>query len=308
MLNREDARPPTRLTVAQKGWFHLTRLQVPLSLVPLEDGVHATRATGKITLVQKFPAGRGPVFDTRTRGSFTLELRLCTKGRLRTRAWASVGDLLSRTKQGLAKVSFEVKTGRKVEKAFVQVAQVSPDPTPDPPPVHPLRYRHPLEVPPFVTFPPPTKPPSLFQVKQLVDAMLGPSTDNTDWSKPFTFSPSTSPVKTTTAPPSVSDTHNSSAAATPSVSGATAPVQQSSSEEARPNAGENVHREFPRENSGRSQHRAREDTPRLAPQYPAFPQHHGGQGKDDSRCAPRASRQEVGYAYVQLWEAVFGES
>lgn len=307
VLNREDAQPPTRLTVAYKGWFYLKRLQVPLALVPLDDSVHATRAAGKITLVQKFPAGRGPVFDTRIRGGLTLELRLSTRWCLRTRGWVTVDDLLSRTKQGLAKIPFEVKMGGKVEKAFVQVAQVSPEVTPDPHPTYPLRFLRPHEVTPYVTFPPQTRPPSTFQVKQLVDAMLGPPTDKTDWSKPFIFSPSTSTVQNTT-PPSISNTHCSSGVASMSVSGVSATVQLCITKRAGPDAGQNVYPEFPRENLSFSQCRVRDDIPQHARQYPAFQQHCGVESEDDWRYAPQASREEVGYAYVKLWEYVFGES
>lgn len=180
VLNREDTRPPTSLTVAQEGWLHKTRLRLPLSLVPFEDGVHAKRAAGRITLVQRFPAGHAPVFDVPISVGFKLELRLFFKRSLRTRAWASVGNLLVRTRQGLAKVSFEVKVGYKVERAFVQVAQVSPDPTPYPLPVYPLRYQRPPEAPPMVTFPPTTEPPCDFRVRHLVDLMLKPVDDDND--------------------------------------------------------------------------------------------------------------------------------
>lgn len=307
VLNREDAQPPTRLAVAYKGWFHMKRMQVPLALVPLNDSVHATRAAGKITLVQRFPAGRGPVFTTRIRGGLTLELRLSTRWCLRTRGWAIVDDLLSRTKQGLAKIPFEVRMGSKVEKAFVQVAQVSPEVTPDPHTIYPLRFLRPRDVTPYVTFPPQTRPPSTFQVKQLVDAMLGPPTDKTDWSKPFIFSPSTSTVQSTT-PPSASDTHCSSHVASMSVTGVSATVQLCITKRAEPNAGQNVYTGCPREYSSFSQRRVMGDTPRHAPQCPAFQQHHGAKSEDDSRHAPQASRKEVGYAYVKLWEYVFGES
>lgn len=307
VLNCEDAQPPTRLTVAYQSWLHMRRLQVALALVPLEDGVHATRAAGKITLVQKFPAGRGPVFSTRIRGGLRLELRLSTRWCLRTRGWATVDDLLSRTKQGLAKIPFEVRTGRRVEKAFVQVAQVSPEVTPDPESVYPLRFLRPREVSPYVTFPPQTRPPSTFQVKQLVDAMLGPPTDKTDWSKPFIFSSSTLTVQSTT-PPSFSDTHRNSDVGSMSVNGVSATVQMCITKRAGPNASQNCCPQLPRENSSFSQRRVRDDIPSHAPQHSAFQQLCGAESNDDSANAPEASREEVDYAYVKLWENVFGES
>lgn len=364
VLNRKDARPPTRLTVAQKGWFHLTRLKVFLTLTPLEDSVHATRAPGNITLVQKFIAGRAPAFNTRTRSSFTLELQLWGKGRLRTRAWATVGDLLEHTKHVLAWVPFEVKVGRKVEKAFVQVAQVSPVPTPDPPPGYPLRCSHSTDVIPSFIFPPPSAPPTAHQVKQLVDAIYGPSADKTDWSKPFTFGPS---IGSSTSPPllpqlSHSDVHNSSTAASPSVTGAMFSAQHSSSKRVGSNIHNDVHYMLLRQNLGCPMHGGKEDTahstrqqpaipqqgvkgdtPHSTRQQPPIPQHgvkgdtthsttqqpsipqhdmtgdttqntthqssipqHGGKDNTQSN-APQASRQEAGYAYVQLWEFVFGK-
>lgn len=303
VLNREDARPPARLTVTYKGCYPLKRLQVPLALVPLNDGVHATRAAGKISLVQKFPAGRGPVFRTRIRGILTLELRLSTKWWLRARAWVSVDDLLSRTKQGLVKLPFDEKKGHKVEKAFVQVVQVSPDSNPGVQLVYPLRFLPPIEVSPYVTFPPQTGAPSAFHVKQLVDAMLGPLTDKTDWSKPFTFSPSTSTVKCPTPPPAT-DTHYRDSASSTSVSTTADTVQLRISEKVQPDA----EPDLPQEDSGLAERRVKDDIPRPAPHCPALQQHQGTDSEDDSCYAPQASRQEVGYAYVKLWEYVFGEA
>lgn len=213
-----------------------------------------------------------------------------------------VSGLLSRIKLVFIKTSLETKRNSKMEKTFAKVPEVKPK---HPLTVYPLRYHRPPEDPSLVTFPLSTEPPSAFRLKQLTDAMLGPSSDKTDWSKPFTFSPSTSPVQTTTSPSARND-HDNSTAAFSSVNKVTIPNQHSISEEILPYSDQNVHPEFPKNcqphlnETGNVFRRSR--------QHLTFLQHHGSQSESISLYAPQASRQEVGYAYVRLWEYVFGES
>lgn len=133
VLNREDAYPPTKLTVSYKGWWHLTRLHVPLALDKLRDASPVTRKAGHITLVQQFPTGKAPVFTAKGRDK-KLEIRLLAGTKLRTRAKVSVGDLISCTAERLMEVPFEEKVGGKVASGCLSVAQISPVATPAPPP------------------------------------------------------------------------------------------------------------------------------------------------------------------------------
>ena len=132
VFNKENAKPPTQLTVAYKGWWHMRLLHVPLSLEVLKDGIHATRKAGKITLVQRFLSGEAPRFRVKGRTK-QLEVRLYAGRSLRTRGEVNVGDLVSRTAERLVKVPFEEKVDGKVAKAFLTVAQVAPVATPLPP-------------------------------------------------------------------------------------------------------------------------------------------------------------------------------
>ena len=125
VFNREDAAPPTELTVSYKGWWHMTRLHLHLALEPLSDGVDITRKAGNMTLIQRFPSGKAPTFRVKGR-SRQLEFRLYAGSSLRTRAKVTVGDLAASTTERVVKVPFEEKVGGKVAKAFLSVAQIAP--------------------------------------------------------------------------------------------------------------------------------------------------------------------------------------
>ena len=127
--NKYDADPPTTLTVSYKGWWHMTKLHVPLALELLKNNDHAIVEDGNIALVQRFPSEGAPAFRVKGRNSL-LEFRLYAGRSLRTRAEVSVGDLVSCTSQGVAKVPFPEKVDGKVAKAFLSVAQMAPFATP----------------------------------------------------------------------------------------------------------------------------------------------------------------------------------
>ncbi|MPC18504.1 hypothetical protein E2C01_011389 [Portunus trituberculatus] len=184
VLNKEDARTPTKLTVSYKGWWHTPLLHVPLAMEPLRDGVYATRKCGKITLVQRFASGKAPTFSVKGRSS-KLVIRLYAKRTLRTRAQVEVGQLVCGTAERLLKVPFEVKVGGKVEKAFLVVAQTSPVATPPPPPIYPVGHKR-LSSPPVprCTFPLGEYEPSQARLKLLVEEMSGPMPDPREWLVP----------------------------------------------------------------------------------------------------------------------------
>ena len=129
VINKYDAQPPSKLTVSYQGWWHLTKLHVPLALEVLKDGSQPAKKPGQINLVQRFPNGKAPTFRVKGRNSL-LEFRLYARRSLRTRAEVSVGDLVSCTSQGVAKVPFPEKVDGKVAKAFLSVAQMAPFATP----------------------------------------------------------------------------------------------------------------------------------------------------------------------------------
>ena len=181
VVNREDAKPPSTLTLSHKGWWHLTKLHVPLALVAWR------RAAGKVTLQQEFPRGHGPRVAVKGRGRM-LQLRLYAGRRLRTQREVTVGDFVPRFSECVAEVAFDYKEDGKVQSAFLEVEAITPPPAPPLPPECSVRFYPPNNPAPLVTFPPPSDP-SPARIKELVEAMYGPPTDHTDWSKPFTFPP-----------------------------------------------------------------------------------------------------------------------
>ena len=185
VFNREDASPPTKLTVSYKGWWHLTKLHVPLALEVLKDGNQPASKPGQISLVQRFPDGKGPTFRVKGRNSL-LEFRLYAGRSLRTRAEVNVGDLVSCTTQGVVKVPFEEKVNGKVAKAFLSLAQIAPFATPLAPPrdIFPYRYkRDPNSSVPLCTFPLGEYVPTQARLQFLVKEMYGygPMPDPDDW-------------------------------------------------------------------------------------------------------------------------------
>ncbi|XP_063863406.1 uncharacterized protein LOC135102310 [Scylla paramamosain] len=205
VLNKEDARTPTQLTVSYKGWWHTPLLHVPLAMEPLRDGVHATRKGGKIALVQRFASGKAPTFRVKGRSS-KLEIRLYARRTLRTRVQVEVGHLVCGTAERLLKVPFEVKVGGKVEKAFLVVAQTSPVPTPPPPPIYPVGHKR-LSSPPVpkCSFPLGEYEPSQARLKFLVQEMYGPMPDPGEWLVPA--SPSGARCSAAEATPLAGETH-----------------------------------------------------------------------------------------------------
>ena len=155
VVNKDDARPPEKLTVSYSGWWHMPKLHVPLALEMLSDDQCVTRTPGYVTLVQRFPSGKGPTFRVKGRAN-QLQIRLNVGRSLRTHAKVTVGDLVSNSTEGLAHVPFKENVDGKVARAYLSVAQIPPLATPLPPPreVHPLGYkRNHNSPPPLCTFP-----------------------------------------------------------------------------------------------------------------------------------------------------------
>ena len=185
VFNKEDARTPTKLTVSYRGWWHSPLLHVPLATEPLRDGIHATRKDGKITLIQRFPETTAPMFRVKGRNS-KLVIRLYAGHSLRTQAKVTVEDLVSATAERVVKVPFEEIKGGKVEKAFLSVIQSSPNPTPAPPSVHPLRNNVVADPYPRYTFPVGDYEPNQARLKFLVQETYGPWPDPKEWLLPPT--------------------------------------------------------------------------------------------------------------------------
>ena len=183
VLNKEDATTPTKLTVSYRGWWHSPMLHVPLATAPLCDTIHTTPKDGKITLIQQFQETMAPMFRVKGRNS-KLVIRLYAGHSLRTRAKVTVGDLVSATAQRLVKVPFEEIKGEKVEKAFLSVLQSSPDKTPPPPPVQPLRYNQIADPWLRYTFSIGDYEPSQARLKYLVQEIYGPWPDPKEWLLP----------------------------------------------------------------------------------------------------------------------------
>ena len=177
------------LTVAYKGWWQTPKVHLRLALDPVPQCAEHLHETGKCELQQRFPRGRGPML--RVKGpTRILVVRLYVGGSLRTKGKITLGDLLSCTAEGITQVPFETKEGDKVEKAFVEMEQISPNPTPLPPPLVPMTFKFLSQdiSPGQLTFPP-AREPTPFRLKQLVEDMCGPPADKTDWSKPFVLNP-----------------------------------------------------------------------------------------------------------------------
>lgn len=279
VFNKEDARPPTKLTVSYKGWWHTPLLHVPLAMEPLRDGVHATRKDGKITLVQRFASGKAPTF--RVKGSSTssskLVIRLYSRRSLRTRAQVEVGHLVSGTAERLTKVDFEVKIGGKVERGFLVVGQLSPLPTPPPPPVYPVGHKRVSS--PGVqecSFPVGEYEPSQARLEHLVQEMSGPMPDPGEW--PVSPSPpraQRSPLESLPSPAQSDGEADDASRQTEGDAG-----KESDLDEER--APQSVERAFQSSTAPHSEDESQPPSPQTSPRL-------------------------VGDRYVRLWNAVFGE-
>ena len=193
VINKDDAHPPTKLTVSYKGWWHLTKLHVPLALELHNDGNQPARKAGQVALVQRFPNGEAPAFRVKGRNS-QLEFRLYAGGSLRTRAVVTVGDLVSCTAQRVAKVPFKQKVDGKVAEAFLSLAQIAPFATPLAPPDDTVPHKREDNSPvPLCNFPLGQYVPTQARLQFLVREMYGygPMPDPDDWHHK---SPQTSPA------------------------------------------------------------------------------------------------------------------
>ncbi len=203
VVKREDTRSPTMLTVAYKGWWQTPKVHLRLALDPV-------RGAGRCELQQRFSRGRGPML--RVKGpTRKLVARLYAGQSLRTQAEITLGDLLSRTAQGVTQVPFHVKEGGKIEEAFIEVEQISPNPTPLPPqpPLLPMTFRFlSQDVPPGQIVLPPARDPTPHRLKQMVDEMYGRATDKTDWTKPFRFDSESRAKEEVTQPMDASEGNN----------------------------------------------------------------------------------------------------
>ena len=284
MVNREDAKAPTKLFVSYKGWWRLPLLRVPLALAPLDDGVSATRKDGKVTLIQRFESGRAPTLRVAGRSS-QLVLELCAGLRLRTRAVVRVGDLVSATAPGVVEVPFQVKVGGKVEDAFVTVAQVSPVPTPAPPSVCSAGHRRAPSPAPRVIFPLGEYQPSAARLQHLVQEMhgYGPMPDPAEWLLPCGSAPRVRHSEAASMPPAQQ----------------CEPAAAQEAEEA--------------EDSGAEQdaqtNTTRDSEAVSATQQDAESSEAAGRTRQEDQQlhhSPQRSPLEVGASYVRLWKAVFG--
>ncbi|MPC73218.1 hypothetical protein E2C01_067540 [Portunus trituberculatus] len=182
-----DTRSPTMVTVAYKGWWQTPKVHLRLTLDLVPKYARQLRGEGKCELQQRFSRGRGPML--RVKGpTKKLVVRLYKGGNLKTQAEITLGDLLSRTAEGVTQIPFKLEEGGKIEKAFVEMEQISPNPTPLPPPLLPITFKFlSRDISPGETVFPPAQEPTPFRLMQLVGDMYGPVTDKTDWSKPFTL-------------------------------------------------------------------------------------------------------------------------
>ncbi|MPC58697.1 hypothetical protein E2C01_052704 [Portunus trituberculatus] len=187
IVKRVNTRSPTMVTVAYKGWWQTPKVHLRLTLDPVPKYARQLRGEGKCELQQRFSRGRGPML--RVKGpTKKLVVRLYKGGSLKTQAEITLGDLLSRTAEGVTQIPFKLEEEGKIEKAFVEMEQISPNPTPLPPPLLPITFKFlSRDISPGDTLFPPAREPTPFRLKQLVGDMYGPVTDRTDWSKPFTF-------------------------------------------------------------------------------------------------------------------------
>ncbi|MPC69067.1 hypothetical protein E2C01_063281 [Portunus trituberculatus] len=189
IVKRVDTRSPTMVTVAYKGWWQTPKVHLRLTLDPVPKYARQLREEGKCELQQRFSRGRGPMLRVKGRTK-KLVVRLYKGGSLKTQAEITLGDLLSSTAEGVTQIPFKLEEGGKLEKAFVEMEQISPNPTPLPPPLLPITFKFlSRDISPGETMFPPAREPTPFRLKQLMGDMYGPVTDKTDWSKPFTFDP-----------------------------------------------------------------------------------------------------------------------
>ncbi|MPC73243.1 hypothetical protein E2C01_067565 [Portunus trituberculatus] len=184
-----NTRSPTMVTVAYKGWWQTPKVHLRLTLDPVPKYARQLGGEGKCELQQRFSRGRGPML--RVKGvTKKLVVRLYKGGSLKTKAEIILGDLLSRTAEGVMQIPFKLEEGGKIEKAFVEMEQISPNPTPLPPPLLPITFKFlSQDISPGETMFPPAREPTPFRLKQLMEDMYGPVTDRTDWSKPLTLDP-----------------------------------------------------------------------------------------------------------------------
>ena len=189
IVKREDTSSPTMLTVGYKGWWQTPKVHLRLVLDPVPKHAQQQREAGMCDLQQRFSRGRGPML--RVKGhTRKLVMRLYKGRNLKTQAEINLGELLSRTAEGVTQIPFELQEGGKIQKAFIEMEQISPNPTPLPPPLLPLSFKFlSRDISPGETMFPPAREPTPFRLKQLMKDTYGPVTDTTDWSKPFTFEP-----------------------------------------------------------------------------------------------------------------------
>ncbi|MPC47217.1 hypothetical protein E2C01_040958 [Portunus trituberculatus] len=112
-----------------------------LSLNPVPKYDQQLPGVGKCELQQRFSGDRGPMLRVKSRTK-KLVVRLYKEEKnLKTHAEIILGDLLSSTPEEITWIPYKFEEGGKIEKAFVQMEQISPNPIPMPPPLFLITFK-----------------------------------------------------------------------------------------------------------------------------------------------------------------------